>query len=47
MSMGNLKIEFRPAGSSEVRELGASFDRMRASMLAALGGTLTTADDDV
>lgn len=47
MSTGNLKIEFRPAGSIEVRELGASFDRMRASMLAALGGSLATADDDV
>lgn len=47
MSTGNLKVEFRPTGTREVQELGASFDRMRASMLAAFGGALATADEDV
>jgi nitrate/nitrite-specific signal transduction histidine kinase len=50
MSTGNLNVEFRPKGASEVRELGASFDRMRASMVAAFGasaGAKTLADDDV
>lgn len=47
MSTGNLKIEFHPTGAREVQELGASFDRMRASMLAAFGGQLASADEDV
>lgn len=47
MSTGNLKVEFHPTGAREVQELGASFDRMRASMLAAFGGSLATADEDV
>jgi methyl-accepting chemotaxis protein len=47
MSTGNLKVEFHPTGTREVQELGASFDRMRASMIAAFGGALATADDDV
>lgn len=50
MSTGNLNVEFRLKGTREVQELGASFDRMRASMVAAFGaagGTKTLADDDV
>jgi nitrate/nitrite-specific signal transduction histidine kinase len=50
MSTGNLNVEFRPKGTREVRELGASFDRMRASMVAAFGaagGGQAVADDDV
>lgn len=50
MSTGNLNVEFRSKGTSEVQELTASFDRMRASMLAALdGGTAgaTSTDDDL
>jgi methyl-accepting chemotaxis protein len=50
MSTGNLNVEFRPKGASEVRELGASFDRMRASMVAAFGGAAgakALVDDDV
>ena len=48
MSTGNLNVEFNVEGSREVRELGASFDRMRASMVATMGGGLaaTGADDD-
>jgi HAMP domain-containing protein len=37
MSTGNLNVEFRLKGTQEVQELGASFDRMRASMVAAFG----------
>jgi nitrate/nitrite-specific signal transduction histidine kinase len=50
MSTGNLNVEFRPKGASEVQELGASFDRMRASMVAAFGGAAGVKalnDDDV
>jgi methyl-accepting chemotaxis protein len=47
MSIGNLNIELHPSGTREVRELGASFDRMRASMLAALGSGLTEAHEDL
>jgi methyl-accepting chemotaxis protein len=49
MSTGNLNVEFHPKGAREVRELGASFDRMRASMVAAFGvaGAKALADDDV
>jgi methyl-accepting chemotaxis protein len=38
MSTGNLDVEFHLKGTREVQELGASFDRMRASMVAAFGG---------
>lgn len=34
MSTGDLNVEFRTDGASEVKELGASFDRMRASLIA-------------
>jgi nitrate/nitrite-specific signal transduction histidine kinase len=50
LSTGNLNVEFRPKGTREVQELGASFDRMRASMVAAFGGAggaKALADDDV
>lgn len=50
MSTGNLNVELNLKGTQEVKELGASFDRMRASMVAALSGGLTTAgteDDDL
>jgi len=50
MSTGNLNVEFRAKGTREVQELGASFDRMRASMVAAFGvagGAKALADDDV
>jgi methyl-accepting chemotaxis protein len=50
MSTGNLNVEFRLKGTQEVQELGASFDRMRASMVAAFGGGVGSAkgiDDDL
>jgi nitrate/nitrite-specific signal transduction histidine kinase len=50
MSTGNLNVEFRLKGTREVQELGASFDRMRASMVAAFGGASmgkTGTDDDL
>jgi nitrate/nitrite-specific signal transduction histidine kinase len=50
MSTGNLNVEFRLKGTQEVQELGASFDRMRASMVAAFGGAggvKGIADDDL
>jgi nitrate/nitrite-specific signal transduction histidine kinase len=50
MSTGNLNVEFRLKGTQEVQELGASFDRMRASMVAAFGGAAgakALADDDL
>lgn len=49
MSTGNLNVELNLQGTREVKELGASFDRMRASMVAALGGALggTVQDDDL
>lgn len=50
MSTGNLNVEFRLKGTQEVRELGASFDRMRASMVAAFGsagGAKGLTDDDL
>jgi HAMP domain-containing protein len=48
MSTGNLNVELNLQGTREVKELGASFDRMRASMVAALGGGFgnTSAEDD-
>ncbi|HET9931591.1 MAG TPA: type IV pili methyl-accepting chemotaxis transducer N-terminal domain-containing protein [Polyangiaceae bacterium] len=48
MSTGNLNVELNLSGTQEVKELGASFDRMRASMVAALGGGMgsTNLDDD-
>lgn len=50
MSTGNLNVEFRGKGTAEVQELSDSFDRMRASMLAALDdGVISAAgvDDDL
>lgn len=49
MSTGNLNVEFRGnVGTSEVRELSDSFDRMRASMIAALdAGGRGASDDDL
>jgi methyl-accepting chemotaxis protein len=49
MSTGNLNVELNLGGAREVKELGASFDRMRASMVAALSGALagTVQDDDL
>lgn len=48
MSKGNLNVDLAVAGTREVRELGASFDRMRASMVAAMGGGLgiSSLDED-
>lgn len=48
MSTGNLNVELNLQGTREVKELGASFDRMRASMVAALGGGFgsTSVEDD-
>jgi nitrate/nitrite-specific signal transduction histidine kinase len=37
MSTGDLSVELRSHGTREVRELSASFERMRASMLATIG----------
>lgn len=50
MSTGDLNVEFSPTGTREVQELGASFDRMRSSMIAAFGtagGGGVLADDDI
>jgi methyl-accepting chemotaxis protein len=49
MSTGNLNVELNLEGTREVKELGASFDRMRASMVAAMGGAMggTLPDDDL
>jgi len=45
MSTGNLNVELNLKGTREVEELGASFDRMRASMVATLGGASLSDDD--
>lgn len=45
MSTGNLNVELNLKGAQEVKELGASFDRMRASMVATLGGANLSDDD--
>jgi methyl-accepting chemotaxis protein len=45
MSTGNMNVELNLKGTKEVQELGASFDRMRASMVATLGGASLTDDD--
>jgi HAMP domain-containing protein len=45
MSTGNLNVELNLKGAREVKELGASFDRMRASMVATLGGASLSDDD--
>jgi methyl-accepting chemotaxis protein len=50
LSTGNLNVEFRLKGTQEVHELAESFDRMRASMVAAFGGSgmaKTGTDDDL
>ncbi len=45
MSTGDLSVEFSLAGTDEVRTLSASFDRMRASLLATVGAG--GSDDDL
>ena len=49
MSTGDLNVDFQSDGTIEVKELGASFDRMRASLIAmgngAAGGSAL--DDDL
>jgi methyl-accepting chemotaxis protein len=45
MSTGDLNVELNLKGAREVQELGASFDRMRASMVATLGGASLSDDD--
>ena len=50
MSTGDLNVDLKVVGAREVEELGASFDRMRASMIAVMGGGLANAaagDDDL
>ena len=49
MSTGNLDVKVDVGGTQEVKELAASFDRMRASMVATLGAGLqpTGTDDDI
>jgi len=49
MSTGNLNVQVEVGGTVEVRELAASLDRMRASMVATLGTALqaTGTDDDL
>lgn len=49
MSTGDLSVELEPRGTREVRELGASFARMRVSMLAMLAGRLgpVAVEDDL
>lgn len=51
MSKGNLSIEVHVQGTTELVDLGESFDRMRASLLTAFdapaaGGTARGAEDD-
>jgi methyl-accepting chemotaxis protein len=49
MSRGDLNVKLDVEGTEEVKELAASFDRMRASMVATLGGGLNAkgVDDDL
>jgi methyl-accepting chemotaxis protein len=53
MSTGDLSVDLKVKGTQEVVDLGASFDRMRASMIAVMGGGLAGAgagagvDDDL
>jgi len=49
MSTGDLHVKIDQGGTEEVKELATSFDRMRASMVAALGGGLGAkgVDDDI
>jgi methyl-accepting chemotaxis protein len=48
MSTGNLNVDLRLEGTRELQDLGASFDRMRASLVASLGAMEgASADDDV
>ena len=49
MSTGDLSVDLKVEGAREVEDLGASFDRMRASMIAIMGGGLANAaaDDDL
>jgi len=43
MSTGDLTVDLKVHGTQEVVDLGASFDRMRASMIAVMGGGLAGA----
>jgi hypothetical protein len=43
MSTGDLTVDLKVQGTQEVVDLGASFDRMRASMIAVMGGGLAGA----
>jgi methyl-accepting chemotaxis protein len=43
MSTGDLSVDLKVQGTQEVVDLGASFDRMRASMIAVMGGGLAGA----
>ncbi|HYQ01324.1 MAG TPA: type IV pili methyl-accepting chemotaxis transducer N-terminal domain-containing protein [Polyangiaceae bacterium] len=49
MSTGDLTVDLKVEGTREVVDLGASFDRMRASMIAVMGGGLAGAgaNDDL
>jgi len=49
MSTGDLTVDLKVQGTQEVVDLGASFDRMRASMIAIMGGGLAGAgaNDDL
>ena len=49
MSTGDLNVDLKVDGAQEVVDLGASFDRMRASMIAVMGGGLAGAgaNDDL
>jgi len=49
MSTGDLNVDLRVEGAREVVDLSASFDRMRASMIAVMGGGIagTNANDDI
>lgn len=49
MSTGDLSVDLKVQGTKEVVDLGASFDRMRASMIAVMGGGLAGAgaNDDL
>ena len=47
MSTGNLNVDLQLKGTREVEQLGASFDRMRASLVAAFGGGINATDDDL
>jgi methyl-accepting chemotaxis protein len=47
MSTGNLNVDLHLEGTRELEDLGASFDRMRASLVASMAGVQGNADDDL